>query len=407
MDPLLSSSLVGHGVRSIDLHSKLLLLGGFSYGSSPGIQKISSARRFKASGSSAAADKLIDDRSAEDSPVSSSIGVKEPVYEVLQVDPRGNVIKKEVSRRQLLKTSGLRLRDIRSVDPSLWVTNSMPSLLVRDNAILLNLGSLRAIATPESVLLFDHKNIGAQLFLETIVQRLNVENSGSVSMPFELEVIEAALISRTQRLEQTLMKVEPKVLALLEILPNKLTGDVLEDLRVSKQSLVELIAKSDALRQMLLDLLETPQDIRRMAILGRNCRLGNNGSFECVVSADKQIAEDEEEEIEMLIENYLQRSESCHGQAQKLLDSAREMEDSIAVNLSSRRLEVGRLELLLQVATFCSALGALIAGLFGMNLRSYLEERTYAFWLTTGGIIVGGIMLFLMMYNYLKQRRIL
>ncbi|EFJ07772.1 hypothetical protein SELMODRAFT_231708 [Selaginella moellendorffii] len=283
----------------------------------------------------------------------------------------------------------------------------MPSLLVRDNAILLNLGSLRAIATPESVLLFDHKNIGAQLFLETIVQRLNVENSGSVSMPFELEVIEAALISRTQRLEQTLMKVEPKVLALLEILPNKLTGDVLEDLRVSKQSLVELIAKSDALRQMLLDLLETPQDIRRMAILGRNCRLGNNGSFECVVSADKQIAEDEEEEIEMLIENYLQRSESCHGQAQKLLDSAREMEDSIAVNLSSRRLEVGRLELLLQVATFCSALGALIAGLFGMNLRSYLEERTYAFWLTTGGIIVGGIMLFLMMYNYLKQRRIL
>jgi hypothetical protein len=74
---------------------------------------------------------------------------------------------------------------------------------------------------------------------------------------------------------------------------------------------------------------------------------------------------EEEEEIEMLLENYLQRyslhsllyttfgflffflswiavsthctfsvrCESCHGQAERLLDSAREMEDSIAVNL--------------------------------------------------------------------------
>lgn len=85
------------------------------------------------------------------------------------------------------------------------------------------------------------------------------------------------------------------------------------------------------------------------------------------------------------------RCDSCHGQAEKLLDAAKEMEDSIGVNLrfvnvlshlkikkrfgavikklivihgfcSSRRLEVSRLELLLQVGTFCSALGALVAG---------------------------------------------
>jgi magnesium transporter len=66
--------------------------------------------------------------------------------------------------------------------------------------------------------------------------------------------------------------------------------------------------------------------------------------------------------MEMLLECYLQRCDSCHGYAEKLLNSAREMEDSIALNLSSRRLEVNRLELLLQVATFCSALGALVAG---------------------------------------------
>ncbi|CAM6055608.1 unnamed protein product [Sphagnum tenellum] len=159
---------------------------------------------------------------------------------------------------------------------------------------------------------------------------------------------------------------------------------------------------------MLLELLDHPQDIRRITIMGRVCSIRReDGSIECSIPLDKKNAEDEEQEIEMLLESYLQRCDSCHGQAEKLLDSAREMEDSIALNLSSRRLEVNRLELLLQVATFCSALGALVAGIFGMNLKSYLEEHVLAFWFTAAGIIFGGIGLFISMLTYLKMRRIL
>lgn len=340
---------------------------------------------------------------------SLSLGIKEPSYEVIEVKPNGITLKNEISRRQLLKLSGLRLRDIRSVDPSLWLTNSIPSLLVREQAILLNLGSLRAIAMKDNVLVFDHRSEGGQAFLNFLLPRLNPKNiNGAPTMPFELEVVEAALISRTQRLERKLMEVEPRVAALLEVLPNRLTAHILEELRLSKQALVELASRAGALRQMLLELLEDPDEIRRMTIIGRSCiiRKGDH-SVECSISLDKQIAEEEAEEIEMLLENYLQRCESCHGQAERLLDSAKEMEDSIAVNLSSRRLEVSRLELLLQVGTFCTALGALIAGIFGMNLKSYLEEHVFAFWLTTAGIIFGAIALFVLMYSYLKNRKIL
>lgn len=340
---------------------------------------------------------------------SLSLGIKEPSYEVIEVKPDGVTLKNEISRRQLLKSSGLRLRDIRSVDPSLWLTNSVPSLLVREQAILLNLGSLRAIAMKNKVLVFDHRSKGGQAFLKALLPRLNPKNnSGAPTMPFELEVVEAALISRTQRLERKLMEVEPRVAALLEVLPNRLTADILEELRLSKQALVELGSRAGALRQMLLEILEDPNEIRRMTIIGRSCvvRKGDD-SVECSIPLDKQIAEEEAEEIEMLLENYLQRCESCHGQAERLLDSAKEMEDSIAVNLSSRRLEVSRLELLLQVGTFCTALGALVAGIFGMNLKSYLEEHVFAFWLTTAGIIVGAIALFVLMYSYLNSRKIL
>ncbi|KAH7542065.1 hypothetical protein FEM48_Zijuj02G0033900 [Ziziphus jujuba var. spinosa] len=337
---------------------------------------------------------------------SLSLGIREPVYEVVEVKSDGVVSTRKINRRQLLKSSGLRPRDVRSVDPSLFLTNSMPSLLVcgranisltalmvREHAILLNLGSLRAIAMQERVLIFDYNRKGGKAFIDTLLPRLNPKNAnGGPSMPFELEyahynveeilldvifqVVEAALLSRIQRLERRLMDLEPRVVALLEVLPNRLTADILEQLRTSKQTLVELDSRAGALKQMLLDLLEDPYEIRRICIMGRNCiiRRGSD-DVECSVSLEKQIAEEEEEEIEMLLENYLQRCESCHGQAERLLDSAKEMEDSIAVNLSSRRLEVSRVELLLQVGTFCVGVGALVAGIFGMNLRSYLEEH--------------------------------
>ncbi|RXI04697.1 hypothetical protein DVH24_038971 [Malus domestica] len=396
-------------------------------------------------------------RVAMSSASDSLLGIREPVYEVEEVKANGTISVRKINRRQLLKSSGLRPRDIRSVDPSLFLTNSMPSLLVREHAILLNLGSLRAIAMQERVLIFDYNNTGSRAFIEALLPRLNPKNmNGGPSMPFELEVVEAALLSRIQRLEQRLMYLEPRVQKLLSVLPNRLTADILEELRISKQTLVELGSRAGAFRQVLFDLLEDPHEIRRICIMGRNCTLKKiNDDMECSVPLEKQIAEEEEEEIEMLLENYLQRCESCHGQAERLLDSAKEMEDSIAVNLSSRRLEVSRVELLLQVGTFCVALGALvagvsltcykpyllpllvmcnasgnkfghcvgtnvpmgsgppesyfllIAGIFGMNLRSYLEEHVFAFWFTTAGILVGAVFGFFLVYSYLRTRKIL
>nr|GMD24129.1 magnesium transporter MRS2-11, chloroplastic [Ipomoea batatas] len=340
---------------------------------------------------------------------SLSLGIREPVYQVVEVKSSGMVSTRKINRRHLLKSSGLRPRDIRSVDPSLWLTNSMPSLLVREHAILLNLGSLRAIVMQESVLIFNYNRKGGKAFIDALLPRLNPKNmNGGPSMPFVLEVVEAALHSRIQRLEQRLWDLEPRVQALLEVLPNRLTADVLEQLRISKQTLVELGSRAGDLKQMLLDILEDTHEIRRICIMGRNCTLTKgNDEMECAVPLEKQIAEEEEEEIEMLLENYLQRCESCHGQAERLLDSAKEMEDSIAVNLSSRRLEVSRVELLLQVGAFCVAIGALVSGIFGMNLKSYLEEHAFAFWLTTAGIMVGAAVTFFLMYRYLRRRKIL
>ncbi|KAK4764051.1 hypothetical protein SAY87_013489 [Trapa incisa] len=170
------------------------------------------------------------------------LGIREPVYEVVEVKSTGLVFGP---------------RDIRIIDPSLWLTNSMPSLLVREHVILLNLGSLGSIAVAEHVLLFNYNRRGGKAFIGFLLPRLNTKSmSGGHYMPFELEVVEVALMSRLQQLEKRLMDVELQVLALLEVLPNPLTTDALEQHHISEQALVKLDSRTGALKQMLLDLLE-------------------------------------------------------------------------------------------------------------------------------------------------------
>ncbi|RWW11850.1 hypothetical protein GW17_00024511 [Ensete ventricosum] len=116
---------------------------------------------------------------------------------------------------------------------------------------------------------------GGRAFLKSLLPRLNSkDSSGGPAMPFELEVlyshclniayiplvVEAALLSRINRLEHKLMDVEPR------------------------------------------------KKRKKLKCFWRII-------FRAYIS-------------------FL-RCESCHGQAERLLDSAKEMEDSIAVNLRS------------------------------------------------------------------------
>lgn len=55
---------------------------------------------------------------------------------------------------------------------------------------------------------------------------------------------------------------------------------------------VELASKAGALKQMLLDILEDPHEIRQISIMGRNCTLNkDNNDMECSVPLEKQSAE--------------------------------------------------------------------------------------------------------------------
>ena len=86
---------------------------------------------------------------------------------------------------------------------------------------------------------------------------------------------------------------------------------------------------------------------------------------------------------------------------------ARDLEESIGVSLSARRFEVNRLELTLSIGSFSAAIGAMVAGIFGMNMKSMLEHSVTSFWGVSLAILFGCIAIFLAILTYTRKRRIL
>ncbi|KAI3701239.1 hypothetical protein L2E82_45888 [Cichorium intybus] len=108
----------------------------------------------------------------------------------------------------------LRLKDssVLYEDPYVQRIRLRGSAAVRENAILLNLGPLRAIAMQESVFIFNYNRRAGKAFIDSLLPRLNPKSAhGGPVMPFELEVVEAALHSRIQCFEDRLMEFDPRV----------------------------------------------------------------------------------------------------------------------------------------------------------------------------------------------------
>ncbi|KAJ9527078.1 hypothetical protein QJQ45_025221 [Haematococcus lacustris] len=128
-------------------------------------------------------------------------------------------------------------------------------------------------------------------------------------------------------------------------------------------------------------------------------------ALEEMVEAEEE--EQEVEEVEDLLEYYLQRASAVQSEAERLLAGARDLEESIGVSLSARRYEVNRLELTLSIGSFAAAIGAMIAGIFGMNMKSMLEMSVASFWGISGAIVVGCIGVFVAIMRYTRKKRIL
>jgi Mg2+ and Co2+ transporter CorA len=87
--------------------------------------------------------------------------------------------------------------------------------------------------------------------------------------------------------------------------------------------------------------------------------------------------------LEMLFENYLNEVEWIASEVEEVIDEITNTEEYVVLQLDLLRNRILRFELTLSLSSFIVTCGALVTGLFGMNLLNHFETHSSLFYIVT------------------------
>uniref|UniRef100_F6PMS5 Magnesium transporter n=1 Tax=Equus caballus TaxID=9796 RepID=F6PMS5_HORSE len=286
-----------------------------------------------------------------------------PVFTVTKFDKEGNVSSFERKKTDLYQELGLQARDLRF--------QHLMSITTRNNRIIMRVEYLKAVITPECLLILDYRNLNLEqwLFRELPSQLAGEGQLVTYPLPFEFRAIEALLQYRINTLQGKLSILQPLILETLEALVDpkhssvdrsklhillqngKSLSELETDIKIFKESILEILDEEELLEELCLTKWSDPQ-----------------------VFEKSSTGIDHAEEMELLLENYHRLAEDLSNAAHELRLLIDDSQSIIFINLDSHRNVMMRLNLQLTMGTFSLSLFGLMGVAFGMNLESSLEE---------------------------------
>eukprot|EP00075_Anas_platyrhynchos_P016674 XP_027305927.1 magnesium transporter MRS2 homolog, mitochondrial [Anas platyrhynchos] len=343
-----------------------------------------------------------------------------PVFAVMKLDKEGNTTFFEKKKTELYQELGLQARDLRF--------QHLMSIATRNNRIIMRMEFLKAVITPEFLLILDYRNLNLEhwLFNELASQLSGEGQLVTYSLPFEFRAIEAILQYRISKLQGRLNTLQPQILETLEALvdPKLLSVDrsKLHILLQNGKSLSELETDLKVFKETILEILDEEELIEELfcissasagAVLGgllnSHIRTSLESPLQAATIAQRCKSEestsgiDHAEEMELLLENYYRQAEDLANEARELRVLIDDSESIVFINLDSHRNVMMRLNLQLTMGTFSLSLFGLIGVAFGMNLESSLEEDPRIFWLVTGIMFLGSGLIWRRLLSFLGR----
>ncbi|XP_053458042.1 magnesium transporter MRS2 homolog, mitochondrial isoform X2 [Nycticebus coucang] len=260
---------------------------------------------------------------------------------------------------------------------------------------------LKAVITPESLLILDYRNLNLEqwLFRELPSQLSGEGQLVTYPLPFEFRAIEALLQYWINTLQGKLSILQPLILETLEALVDpkhssvdrsklhillqngKSLSELETDIKIFKESILEILDEEELLEELCLSKWSDPQ-----------------------VFEKSSTGIDHAEEMELLLENYHRLADDLSNEARELRVLIDDSQSIIFINLDSHRNVMMRLNLQLTMGTFSLSLFGLMGVAFGMNLESSLEEDHRVFWLITGIMFMGSGLIWRRLLSFLGRQ---
>lgn len=278
-------------------------------------------------------------------------------YRVMEVTEEGRVRSISITRGEVLASTALRKRDLRSVAlQGLPGQDVGPMLVSRKGVLLLGLGELRAIVEPHRALLFGSESRDRSRFLRVFANQRKSTPEGGFSMLF----VESALLAHNRLLDARLMDVRRITEPVLQA-PPVLREPDLEEVRQRRRLLARCSSQASAVSAALLARLDTE---------GVEALLD--------VQSSTQAAE-AVEEWEAMLEVYLRSYSELSRECSRMLSDIEDFESSAILALQARRLYLEQFELTLVIASVSISASNLLPGAMGMNVPNGLESSDSAF----------------------------
>lgn len=254
-------------------------------------------------------------------------------------------------------------------------------ILTTRSCILISILHLRALIKPDRVIIFNppgyQESEAARRFKEHLQENvragLNSNHGGDgeeMGLPYEHRALESILVDTANALEEEMGFIRRLVKNLLSNLETDINRENLRKLLHYSRRLAGFQSRAKSIKSAFDELLDSDEDLSAMYITdklnGRPRALHDHAQLELLLeSFTKQV-----EEIVSEIDTTAANMQSTQEIAELMLDSGRNALLALDIKVSIATLGIGT--------------GALVAGLFGMNLTTRLEDNPYAFAIVSG-----------------------
>ena len=323
--------------------------------------------------------------------------------DVFKFTPDGNYARESLPLVQVLDTCGLHARDLLSLE-----RQNVATIHPRAKAIVLALSHVRAVIQADELLVFNPDRPAVLDFVKGMSEYLAVcedmqretreydaiqhELHGTERHPpqenlaFELIVLEGILSSVSQKYQRRIQSFEPVINDVLRNMrqqggPGHATEHI-HTLLPLRNSLSRFERSNEAVVRCLERLMNNDEDMARMHLSILSQQPQN--------SSDTVVDLSLHHDVELVVESYFRRFEDFYAEAFALRKNIEATQDTLELALDEFRNRLIRINVHAAMATVGLAVSTSIAGFFGMNLVSGVEEAPMLFWYVMMGATGGG-----------------
>jgi len=313
---------------------------------------------------------------------------------ILEIRNSGDCEHKSLSQNEFLSSisdNKLPFRDLRMIIKSSQTLSKArhPALLPRPSSqcYIFEMEHIKLLCFSDKCLVLNPDDKATQSFIATLQEQFRCAENDYVKMngvssmrllyqrtaqdlDFEHIVLENALEHVVRKFRRHLQIIKPSLEMLLQQIESNPETNGLKRLLAVKKSFAEFEQKVEHVAKVIRNIIADDEDMINLYLTQTGKHVG------------------EQEEIELLLGSYSADLDEIETEIKIFIDMIEDTDQFISAHLDSVRNEIIKMSLFIEIGALIMGFGAVVSGIFGMNLNNAMEQNPYAFSVVCLSIVI-------------------